>query len=68
MAPGNQPLQPWFVAATVSATAEMTNKAVHSLMDTLNHAFLFHGMVETERPPDAAYTLDHGQITYLLHL
>jgi cation diffusion facilitator family transporter len=57
-----------FFAATASGSASMMNEAVHSLMDTLNQAFLFRGLVEAERPADDVYAFGHVQKKYLWNL
>ena len=57
-----------FGAAALSGSAAMMNEAVHSLMDTLNQAFLFLGLRAGERPADRAYAFGHGQKKYLWNL
>ncbi len=57
-----------FLAALVSGSAAMMNEAVHSLMDTLNQAFLFLGLRESERPADNRFAFGHGQKKYLWNL
>ncbi|RTZ60264.1 MAG: cation diffusion facilitator family transporter, partial [Gammaproteobacteria bacterium] len=37
-----------FIAAFFGQSASMMNEAVHSLMDTLNQAFLFMGLTAAE--------------------
>ncbi len=57
-----------FCAAVLSGSAAMMNEAVHSLMDTLNQAFLFFGLRAGEKPADRAYAFGHGQKKYLWNL
>lgn len=57
-----------FTASVLSGSAAMTNEAVHSLMDTLNQAFLLIGLKEADRPADAHYAFGHGQKKYLWNL
>ncbi len=57
-----------FLAALVSGSAAMMNEAVHSLMDSLNQAFLFQGLRESERPADNRFAFGHGQKKYLWNL
>ncbi|MEH6579365.1 MAG: cation diffusion facilitator family transporter [Amphritea sp.] len=57
-----------FIAATVSGSASMMNEAVHSLMDTLNQAFLLFGLIHADRPADDEYAFGHGQKKYLWNL
>ena len=57
-----------FIAAMVGGSASMMNEAVHSLMDTLNQAFLLRGLVVAEQPADARYAFGHGQKKYLWNL
>jgi len=57
-----------FLAALVSGSAAMMNESVHSLMDSLNQAFLFLGLREGERPADQQYAFGHGQKKYLWNL
>lgn len=57
-----------FFAAALSGSAAMMNEAVHSLMDTLNQAFLLLGLREAHRPPDLQYAFGHGQKKYLWNL
>lgn len=57
-----------FFAALVSGSASMMNEAVHSLMDTLNQAFLLFGLIHADRPADANYAFGHGQKKYLWNL
>ncbi len=57
-----------FMAALVGGSAAMMNEAVHSLMDSLNQAFLFLGLWEAERPADQKFAFGHGQKKYLWNL
>ncbi|MCP4126177.1 MAG: cation diffusion facilitator family transporter [Gammaproteobacteria bacterium] len=57
-----------FIAAMISGSAAMMNESVHSLMDSLNQAFLFLGLREGERPADAKFAFGHGQKKYLWNL
>ncbi len=57
-----------FAASALSGSPAMTNEAVHSLMDTLNQAFLLIGLKEAVRPADAHYAFGHGQKKYLWNL
>ena len=57
-----------FIAAFFGQSASMMNEAVHSLMDTLNQAFLFMGLTAAEKPSDDAYAFGHGQKKYLWNL
>ncbi len=57
-----------FIAAFLGNSASMMNEAVHSLMDTLNQAFLFMGLTAAEKPSDEAYAFGHGQKKYLWNL
>ncbi len=57
-----------FMAALVGGSAAMMNEAVHSLMDSLNQAFLFLGLRESERPADNQFAFGHGQKKYLWNL
>jgi solute carrier family 30 (zinc transporter), member 9 len=57
-----------FMAALIGGSAAMMNEAVHSLMDSLNQAFLFLGLRESERPADEQYAFGHGQKKYLWNL
>ncbi len=57
-----------FLAGGLSGSAAMVNEAVHSLMDTLNQAFLFLGLREGDRPADQHYAFGHGQKKYLWNL
>ncbi len=57
-----------FLSAMLTGSASMMNEAIHSLMDTANQGFLFRGLVESERPADAAYAFGHGQKKYLWNL
>ena len=57
-----------FFAALVSGSAAMMNESVHSLMDSLNQAFLFLGLRESERPADDRFAFGHGQKKYLWNL
>lgn len=57
-----------FIAAFVSHSASMMNEAVHSLMDTLNQAFLFMGLTASEKRSDERYAFGHGQKKYLWNL
>jgi len=57
-----------FLVALVSHSASMMNEAIHSLVDTLNQAFLFFGLRAGKRPADADYAFGHGQKKYLWNL
>jgi zinc transporter 9 len=57
-----------FFAALLSHSASMMNEAIHSLMDSLNQAFLFIGLKVAEKPPDEHYAFGHGQKKYLWNL
>ncbi len=57
-----------FIAAFISGSAAMMNESVHSLMDSLNQAFLLLGLRESERPADDQYAFGHGQKKYLWNL
>ena len=57
-----------FFAAALSGSAAMFNEAIHSLMDTLNQAFLFLGLRQGARPADKTYAFGHGQKKYLWNL
>ncbi len=57
-----------FFAAIISGSAAMMNESVHSLMDTLNQAFLFLGLREADRPADNQHAFGHGQKKYLWNL
>jgi solute carrier family 30 (zinc transporter), member 9 len=57
-----------FFAALVSGSAAMMNESVHSLMDSLNQAFLYQGLREAERPADDRFAFGHGQKKYLWNL
>ena len=57
-----------FFAATVTHSASMMNEAIHSLMDSLNQAFLLIGLKVAEKPADEEYAFGHGQKKYLWNL
>lgn len=57
-----------FAVAVPTQSAAMMNEAVHSLMDTLNQAFLLIGLVQGERRPDKRYAFGHSQKKYLWNL
>ena len=57
-----------FIAALISGSAAMMNESVHSLMDSLNQAFLFLGLRESERAADDRFAFGHGQKKYLWNL
>lgn len=57
-----------FLSAMLTGSASMMNEAIHSVMDTVNQGFLYRGLVESERPADAAYAFGHGQKKYLWNL
>lgn len=57
-----------FMAALVSGSTAMMNESVHSLMDSLNQAFLLLGLRESERPADDRFAFGHGQKKYLWNL
>jgi zinc transporter 9 len=57
-----------FFAAFVTHSASMMNEAIHSLMDSLNQAFLLIGLRVAERPADEEYAFGHGQKKYLWNL
>jgi cation diffusion facilitator family transporter len=57
-----------FIAAVFSHSASMMNEAIHSLMDSLNQAFLLLGLNVARRPADADYAFGHGQKKYLWNL
>ena len=57
-----------FMAAMISGSAAMMNESVHSLMDSLNQAFLFLGLREGDRPADGKFAFGHGQKKYLWNL
>lgn len=57
-----------FIAAMFSHAASMMNEAIHSLMDSLNQAFLLVGLNVSKRPADDDYAFGHGQKKYLWNL
>ena len=57
-----------FIAASFSSSASMMNEAIHSLMDSLNQAFLLVGLNVAKRPADEDYAFGHGQKKYLWNL
>ncbi len=57
-----------FIAAVLSHSASMMNEAIHSLMDSLNQAFLLFGLNAARQPADADYAFGHGQKKYLWNL
>ena len=57
-----------FIAAMFSSSASMMNEAIHSLMDSLNQAFLLVGLNVAKRPADEVYAFGHGQKKYLWNL
>jgi len=57
-----------FFAAMVGGSASMMNEAVHSLMDTLNQAFLLLGLIHASKPADDTFAFGHGQKKYLWNL
>ncbi|WP_432474128.1 cation diffusion facilitator family transporter [Amphritea sp. HPY] len=57
-----------FFAAMAGGSASMMNEAVHSLMDTLNQAFLLFGLIHADKPADEQYAFGHGQKKYLWNL
>lgn len=57
-----------FIAAVFTHSASMMNEAIHSLMDSLNQAFLLVGLNVARRPADADYAFGHGQKKYLWNL
>jgi cation diffusion facilitator family transporter len=57
-----------FIAAVFSHSASMMNEAIHSLMDSLNQAFLLLGLNAARQPADADYAFGHGQKKYLWNL
>ncbi|MEA2093095.1 MAG: cation diffusion facilitator family transporter [Pseudomonadota bacterium] len=57
-----------FAAALVTHSASMMNEAIHSLMDSLNQAFLYFGLRAARKPPDREYAFGHGQKKFLWNL
>ncbi len=57
-----------FIAAVFSHSASMMNEAIHSLMDSLNQAFLLVGLNVARKPADEDYAFGHGQKKYLWNL
>jgi len=51
-------------ASFYTGSGSMLAEAIHSFADCGNQVLLFLGLKQSQRPPDAAYPLGYGKITY----
>jgi cation diffusion facilitator family transporter len=51
-------------ASIYTGSGSMLAEAIHSFADCGNQVLLFLGLKQSQRPPDAAYPLGYGKITY----
>jgi cation diffusion facilitator family transporter len=51
-------------ASIYTGSGSMLAESIHSFADCGNQVLLFLGLKQSQRPPDAAYPLGYGKITY----